>query len=142
MCKIGDIIAVQKFIGDGNREVGNHYFVVLSDVNGKIEGLNFDIVANVMSSFHTDSQRNKKLKYQANLEITEKDGVINNHNLKKGYIKVEQLFYFDKLKTNYFVVGQVDGDVLIKILQLIEYLDTKGKLKQNIENLKDVNITC
>lgn len=142
MCKIGDIIAVQKFIGDGNREVGNHYFVVLSDVNGKIEGLNFDIVANVMSSFHTDSQRNKKLKYQANLEVTEKDGVINNHNLKKGYIEVDQLFYFDKLKTNYFVVGQVDGDVLIKILQLIEYLDTKGKLKQNIENLKDVNIAC
>lgn len=37
---------------------------------------------------------------------------------------------------HYFVVGQVDGDVLIRILERIKYLDTKGILKQNIENLK------
>ena len=38
-----------------------------------------------------------------------------------------------------FVGGQVDGDVLIKLLQRMQYLDTKGKLKQNIENIRFIN---
>lgn len=56
--------------------------------------------------------------------------------MKHGYIKADQLYYFNKKKINYFVVGRIDGDVLIKLLERINYLDTKGKLKQNIENLK------
>ena len=37
MCKIGDIITVSNFIGDGNNQVGNHYFVVVNDKNGEID---------------------------------------------------------------------------------------------------------
>lgn len=137
MCKIGDIILISNFIGDGNNNVKSHYFVVVNDEAGSIEGLDFDIVGAVMSSFKNEEHKRKKLRYEENLEITENDGVINNHNLKDGYIKNDQLHYFNKNTTNYLVVGQIDGDVLIKILQLMQYLDTKGKLKQNIENLKD-----
>lgn len=136
MCKIGDIVAIQNYIGEDNQVIPVHYFIVVNDSEGEIEGLNFDIVASVMSSFKTEKQRQKKLKYEENLEIEEKDGIINNHNLKHGFVKADQLHYFKKEKTKYFVVGQVDGDVLIRILQLMQYLDTKGKLKQNIENLK------
>ena len=136
MCKIGDIIAVPGFIGDGNNFVNIHYFVVVNDRNGKIEGLSFDIVGTVMSSFKSVKHKNKKIKYKENIEITEKEGIINNKNLKNGYIKADQLHYFNKNKTFYFVVGQVDGDVLIRILERIKYLDTIGILKQNIENLK------
>lgn len=136
MCKIGDIIAVSNFIGDGNNLVKAHYFVVVNDENGQIEGLSFDIVGAVMSSFKSDEHKNKKLKYEENIAINEKEGKINNHDLKYGYIKADQLHYFSKKKTAYFVVGQVDGDVLIKILLRMQYLDTKGNLKQNIENIK------
>ena len=31
LCKIGDIIAVPNFIGDGNNLVNTHYFVVVND---------------------------------------------------------------------------------------------------------------
>lgn len=137
MCKLGDIIAVSKFVGDGSNQVSMHYFVVVNDKNGEIEGLNFDLVGAVMSSFKSEEQKTKKLKYKENIEIKEKDGTINNHDLRNGYIKADQLHYFKKSKTNYFVVGQVDGDVLIKILQRMQYLDTKGKLKQNLENIKE-----
>lgn len=141
MCKIGDIIAVNKFIGDGNNLVGTHYFIVINDKSGKIEGLNFDIVSTVMSSFKSEKHKKKKLKYKENMEISEKEGKINNKDLKDGYAKLDQLYYFEKKKTNYFVVGQVDGDVLINILQYIQYLDSKGKLKQNIENIKE-KVNC
>lgn len=67
MCKIGDIIAIQKYIGDGNNKVNIHYFIVINDTNGKIEGLDFDIVATVMSSFKTKKHILKKLKYKENL---------------------------------------------------------------------------
>jgi len=137
MCKLGDIILVSNFIGDGKNKVKPHYFVVVNDETGSIEGLDFDIVGTVMSSFKNEEHKIKKLKYEENLEVIENNGVISNHNLKDGYIKVDQLHYFKKDITNYFVVGQIDGDVLIKILQMIQYLDTKGKLKQNIENIRD-----
>lgn len=84
-----------------------------------------------MSSFKSDKHKRLKLKYIENIEINKKD----------GYIKADQLHYFSKSKTTYYVVGQVDGDVLIRILERIQYLDTKGKLKQNIENLK-TKISC
>ena len=141
MCKIGDIIAVPNFIGDGNNLVNTHYFVVVNDKNGKIEGLSFDIIGTVMSSFKSNKHKKIKLKYKENIEITEVEGKINNSNLKDGYIKADQLHYFSKKKTIYFVVGQVDGDVLIRILERMQYLDTKGRLKQNIENLK-TKVNC
>lgn len=137
MCKIGDIIAVPTYVGEDKNQVGTHYFVVVNDKNGEIEGLNFDVVGAVMSSFKSEGHKLKKLKYEENIEIKETDGSINNHDLKNGYIKADQLHYFKKNKTNYFVVGQVDGDVLIEILQRMQYLDTKGKLKQNLENIKE-----
>jgi len=139
MCKIGDIITVSNFVGDGNNQVGNHYFVVVNDKNGEIEGLNFDVVGTVMSSFKSEEHRAKKLQYEENLEVTETEGKINNRDLRDGYIKADQLHYFNKENTNYFVVGQVDGDVLIKLLEKMQYLDTKGKLKQNIENIKETS---
>ena len=141
MCKIGDIIAVPQFIGDGNNFVGTHYFIVVNDKDGNIEGLDFNIVGAVMSSFKSEEKKKKKLKYEENMEIVEKDGKINNKDLKDGYVKADQLHYFNKENTTYFVVGQVDGDVLIKLLELIEYLDTKGRLKQNLENLKEPVVT-
>lgn len=139
MCKIGDIITVSNFVGDGNNQVSNHYFVVVNDKNGEIEGLNFDVVGTVMSSFKSEEHRMKKLQYEENLEIIETDGKINNRDLRDGYIKADQLHYFNKENTNYFVVGQVDGDVLIRLLEKMQYLDTKGKLKQNIENIKETS---
>lgn len=139
MCKIGDIIAVPNFVGDGNNLVGTHYFVVVNDNNGKIEGLDFDVVGTVMSSFKSEEHKHRKLKYEENIEIKEQDGKINHKKLKDGYIKADQLHYFNKNNTVYFVVGQVDGDVLIKLLQRMQYLDTKGKLKQNIENIRFIN---
>ena len=58
MCKIGDIITVKSFVGDGKNNVKLHYFIVIQDESGQIKGLSFDIVSVVMSSFKSNSQRN------------------------------------------------------------------------------------
>ena len=139
MCKIGDIILVPKYIGDDNKIIHNHFFVVVNDENGKIEGLKFDIVGTVMSSFKNEANKEKKLKYEENIEITEEELNFSNHKARDGYVKADQLYYFDKSKICYYVIGQVDGDVLIRILEKIEYLDTKNKLKQNIENIRETS---
>lgn len=135
MCKIGDIIAVKNFIGDGKNNVTLHFFIVIQDESGQIKGLSFDIVSVVMSSFKDDNHKKRKLKYKENIEIEVKDGVINSKSIKNGYIKADQLFYFNKKSTDYYVVGQVDGDVLIRILEHISYLDNLGLLKQNLWNI-------
>ena len=47
MCKIGDIIIVNGYKDNGNT-IPSHSFVVVSDENGKIQGLSYDFVANVL----------------------------------------------------------------------------------------------
>ena len=59
MCKIGDIIVVDKYKKDG-LEIKNHSFIVLSDKDGKIQGLDYNIIGLVMSSFKDDKQKEKK----------------------------------------------------------------------------------
>lgn len=135
MCKIGDIIGVPKFIGQDGQEIPFHYFVVVSDEKGKICGFNFDVVGTVMSSFKDEKQRQWKLQHEENIEIKETEFSLSGRNKKDGFIKGDQLFYFDKSKTNYFVVGQVDGDVLLGLLERISSLDEKNKLTINISNV-------
>lgn len=139
MCKIGDIIGVPKSIGDGGNVIGFHYYIVISDKRGTIEGFDFDKVASVMSSFHSEEEKKKKLKHEENLEITTTNFKLNDKEEKEGYIKADQLHYFDKKKTKFFEVGRIDIELYNRLVSLIQYLDEKGKLKKNTRNLKVSN---
>ena len=52
MCKFGDVIVVKDYIGDDGKRIKKHSFVVIDDTPGVIKGLNYNLVTNVMSSFH------------------------------------------------------------------------------------------
>ena len=54
------------------------------------------IVANVMSSFKDEKHKHRKLKYKENVGVTSDDIISDNKNNKEGYIKADQLFYFNK----------------------------------------------
>jgi len=54
MCKLGDIIVVDEFIGEDGKKVCRHSFIVINDKPGFIEGLGYDFVVNVMSSFKNE----------------------------------------------------------------------------------------
>lgn len=56
-----------------------------------------------MSSFKNQEHKERKLSYKENLEITSDNIISNNKNSKGGYIKADQLFYFDKSKLDYYV---------------------------------------
>lgn len=137
MCKLGDIIVVKKYIGDDGKTIGKHSFVVINDKPGFIEGLQYDLVTNVMSSFKDEEQRMKKLRFEENVEILSKH--INStlpSNDKSGFIKSDQLIYFDKSKIDYYVLGHIDNELLDELMMIVISLSQKGKLKNNIENLK------
>ena len=53
MCKIGDIILVNRY-KDKDKILGRHSFVVISDENGEIHGLPYDMICNVFSSFKSE----------------------------------------------------------------------------------------
>ena len=87
MCKRGDIILVRNY-QDGDRQLGQHSFVVLDDEGGSVRGVAYDLIALVMSSFKTEEQREKKLRYAGNFEIsaTDEQMTIAAHG-RDGYIK-------------------------------------------------------
>lgn len=139
MCKLGDIIVVKDYIRDDGKKINQHSFVVINDKPDFIEGLNYDFVANVMSSFKNEEQRIKKLRFEENLEIVSSD-IISNlpTNNKSGFIKADQLFYFDKKKANYYVFGTISEELLDELMILLISLNKKGKLKHNTSNIKEL----
>lgn len=137
MCKIGDIIVVKKYIGDDGKVINKrHSFVVIDDNPDKVAGISYDLVANVMSSFKDEEHRNRKLSHKENLEVTSDSIVSNYKNNKSGYIKADQLFYFDKSKLDYYVLARVTPELLDELIRLIIELRYEQKLKMNIENIK------
>ena len=88
-----------------------------------------------MSSLKSEEHRQKKLKYEENLEITSEDIIGKYKNGKSGYIKADQLFYFDKSTVNYYVLARIDEDLMDELELLVIELDNKDKLKINTQNL-------
>lgn len=122
MCQIGDIILVQKY-KDHGQDLSRHSFVVISDENGEIQGVSYDFIANVLSSFKNDMQRKRKLKYPGNFPIDSDDTETNPHNNKSGFVKADQLYYFAKDKLSYTVIGTMKPDVFNELMNFIENSD-------------------
>ena len=122
MCTIGDIILVESYKHKGH-SLTKHSFVVLSNESGTIEGLAYDFVCNVLSSFKNEQQRAKKLSYPGNFEITRRDSSVVKGNTKDGFVKAEQIYYFNNQKIDYFVIGKLHVDVFNRLLDFIENLD-------------------
>lgn len=139
MCKIGDIIVVRNYIGDDGEQMNQHSFIVINDRPGFIEGLKYDLVTNVISSFKNEEQRTKKLKFEENVEIIS-DAITStlSHNTKNGFIKADQLIYFDKSKLDYYILGHISQELFDELAMIIVSLNQKGKIKNNIANLQEV----
>ncbi len=137
MCKLGDIIVIDEYIGEDGKSIQKHSFIVIDDNAGFIEGLEYDFVANVMSSFKNLKHKTKKLKFRENVEISNDDITsdikINNNS---GYIKADQLIYFNKSKISYYVLGKLNDELLDELIKLIVFLNKQGKLRNNINNIK------
>lgn len=131
MCKVGDIIVVKKYKSHG-ANLQRHSFVVLSTEHGQIQGLDFDLVCNVMSSFHSEEQRKQKLGYPGNFEYSPEDENIEGGHGKAGYIKAEQFYYFDSNKTDYYVLGNVTPELFNA---LIEFINSLSEVNHIIDNL-------
>lgn len=132
MCRVGDIILITNYIDNG-RNISRHSFIVLSDEAGQIQGLDYDIICNVMSSIKDEEQRKKKLSYSGNFPITHNDSIVTNGNNHDGFIKSEQFYYFNKEKIDYTVIGSMKEDVFNLLLEYIREL--KIEIQHVIDNL-------
>ena len=134
MCKLGDIIVVNSFIGEANAKVNKHSFVVISDKGGIISGLEYSFVASGISSFKSEKDKKRKLSYYCNMELPI-DSMSPKEFRKSSYIKADKTFYFNKEKIDYYVLDTLKIEYFEKLLQLIATLDTNKHLKQITVNL-------
>ena len=137
MCKLGDIIIINEFKSLEGDIVPKHSFVVINDEEDYVEGLKYDFVSNMMCSFHNEDHKKKKLRFEENLPIREELISGDKINSKDGYIKADQLYYFDKSKIQYKIIAHMDDELLDDLVQLILLLNEKGKLKNVITNLEE-----
>ncbi|NLL52278.1 MAG: hypothetical protein GX248_06190 [Peptococcaceae bacterium] len=132
MCNVGDIIVIENFQHNG-KKLGRHSFVVLSDDGGQIQGLDYDLICNIMSSFKDEKQKKKKLSFPGNFPIVPEDLETIEGNNKSGYIKAEQLYYFNKAKITFIVIGSLKEEIFNLLLQFIE--EELEEFEQIIDNL-------
>lgn len=132
MCKTGDIILVDNYIDNGSN-LCHHSFVVINDEAGQIQGLDYDFICNVMSSFKSEAQRIKKLSYPGNFEILHTDTIVDKGNDRDGFIKAEQFYYFNKEKISFIIIGRMTEDAFNELIEFIK--DLKIEIKQVVDNL-------
>jgi hypothetical protein len=133
MCEVevGDIILIANY-KDGDINLSKHSFVVIEAEGGQIQGLEYDVICNVLSSFKDEEQRKKKLGYPGNFEISHEDRNVPGGNDKDGYIKAEQFYFFKLDKIDYRVIGKLNDDVLNNLLLFIAGLKS---IKMVVDNL-------
>ena len=61
------ILFLTRYLFDDGEIISRHSFVVINDKPGFIEGLNYDLISNVMSSFKNEEHRMRKLKFEENV---------------------------------------------------------------------------
>lgn len=141
MCKLGDIVVIDKFKNEDNKDILKHSFVIINDDADHLNGLRYDFVANMMCSFHNEGHKQKKLKYKSNLPVKEKLVSGKLLNSKEGYIKANQLYYFDKKKITYHVIAHIDSNLLNELVKLILLLHEEGSLQIVTTNIRKKNIS-
>lgn len=134
MCKIGDIILINGYQHE-DKSIDKHSFVVLSTEQGIIQGLEYNLVCNVMSSFKNEQQKQRKLGYPGNIEILDADRVVQDGNHKDGYIKAEQFYYFDKARLDYEVIGNVTIEFFNALIDFINELNIP--IEHIVDNLEE-----
>ena len=132
MCKARDSIVIEHYKHAG-QSINKHSFVIVDDEADQIRGIDYDFVANVMSSFKDEVQKARKLKYPGNFPIKVNERITNPDNQKEGYIKSEQFYYFKKDKIEFDVIGEITEE---KFAQLIEFINNlEVELEEIIDNL-------
>lgn len=131
MCKVGDIIYIENYMSHGCN-LSRHSFVVLSTEEGKIAGMDYNLVANAMSSFQDEEQKKKKLAYPGNFPITANDENVPNGHGKEGYIKADQFYYFDRDTIEYKIIGSIVPEIFQLLLDFIEKLEELELITDNL----------
>lgn len=139
MCKLGDIIVIKEFKNEFGEVIPKHSFVVINDEADVIEGFRYDFVSNMLCSFHDDEHKRRKLRYQENLPIKEEKISGDNINNKEGFIKADQLYYFNKDTIEYKTLAHVEPELLDELVQLILKLQEQGLLKPILTNIDKVS---
>ena len=64
------------------------------------------------------------------------DTKISNGNKKDGFIKANQLYYFQEDKIKYTRIGKLNLETLNKLLDLIRLNEKNGDIVVNYNNIK------
>ena len=71
----------------------------------------------------SEEQKKRKLSYPGNFPIANEDTVTVPNNGKSGYIKTDQLYFFNKSKIEYTIIGNIQPDILELVLEFIDTSD-------------------
>ena len=129
--EVGDIIVVRNYRSHG-KILGQHSFVVINTEGGQIQGLDYDVVCNVMSSFHSEQHRQHKLSFPGNMEYASSDEKIQNGHSKDEFIKADQFYFFNLQELDYYVIGSITPNLTYALQEFIKHLEKIELITDNL----------
>ena len=84
---------MNNYIGEDDKQLKQHSFVVVSDEKGVIAGLEYSMVTSVISSFKSKWQRLEKLRYKENMELPQ-DAMYEKKFRKASYVILSSSSFF------------------------------------------------
>lgn len=132
MCQIGDIIIIKKYKDRGEMQ-HQHAFLVISEEQGKINNIPYNINCNVISAFKDEDHKIRKMRSPGNFPIVLDAYDVEMGNSNEGYIKADQIFYFQKENIEYEVIGKVASDKFNSLLAFI--LESEFEILDITENI-------
>ena len=72
------------------------------------------------------------MKYPGNFPYSAEHEHVKNGHGKEGYIKAEQFYYFDRDKTDFYVLGNVEPELFN---ELLAYIQTLEEIENIVDNL-------
>lgn len=130
--EVGDIIVVRNYKSHG-KTLGQHSFVVIDTNGGQIQGLDYDVVCNVMSSFHSEQHRQHKLSFPGNMEYSSIDEQIQNGHGKNGFIKADQFYFFNLQELDYYVIGSITPNLSYALQEFVKQLKRIEFITDNLK---------
>lgn len=131
---MGDIIVVYSY-KSGGIKLPPHSFVILDNNKGHAQGMDYDWICLVMSSFK--GNKAKVMRYKGTFPIVPDDEDIKGGgNSTSGYIKANQFYYFKKDKIKYKHIGKLKPEIFELLVDYInELIEKKTPFEQHIDNL-------
>lgn len=132
MCQVGDVISIKNY-KDQREATYPHAFVVISVEPDKLNQIPYNLTCTAISAFKDENHRIRKMESPGNFPFNLDEHDVEAGKSNAGYIKADQLFYFQSEMIDKNVIGKLEPEKFNALISFI--VDSKFEILDIIASI-------